>query len=222
MLRHGKPASHHFTILGLKLIELDTIPVEQLQCNHLGLDTPFMPICFAKEPETLQTPGGSFVGKLNPHYSKILRVLRNGDSIQWQAYLAPAPSRHGGRGRSKPKGKQTMQQHTKHATLSVILYGSMDMFELVGDFLSGSSEFLQSPLRCDRNVPYRNPQNLAGRDENPTMTYQLQEACPNPMVETIVQDADPSAALENNQTFAETEAPAAVKSSLYRYILTER
>ncbi len=96
------------------------------------------------------------------------------------------------------------------------------MFELVGDFLSRSSEFLQSPLRCDRNVPYRNPQSLAGRDENPTMTYQLREACPNPMVETIVQDADPSAALENNKTFAETEAPAAVKSSLYRYTLTER
>lgn len=95
----------------------------------------------------------------------------------------------------------------------------MDMFEIIGNFLSRCSEFLQSPLRCDRNVPYRNPQSLAGRDENPSMTFQLREIRPTSMIETIAQAADPSAALETGDTFPETEAPAAVKSTLYRYVL---
>lgn len=92
----------------------------------------------------------------------------------------------------------------------------MDMFESVGDFLSRCSEFLQSPLRCDRNVPYRNPQSLAGRDENPIMTYQFREVGPSSTIESVAQDADPSVALENEDSFPETEAPAAVKTSLYR------
>lgn len=93
----------------------------------------------------------------------------------------------------------------------------MDMFESVGDFLSRCSEFLQSPLRCDRNVPYRNPQSLAGRDENPIMTYQFREVGPSSTIESVAQDADPSVALENEDSFPETEAPAAVKTSLYSH-----
>lgn len=158
------------------------------------------------------------VGTINPHYTKILRVLRDSDNIQLQAYLVPSSPQNVGNSRSKPRSQKVLQVPTKQLTLSVILYGSMDMYEMVGDFLSRCSEFLQSPLRCDRNVPYRNPQSLAGRDQNPIMTSQLQEVCPKSIVESIAQNADPSAALENEDNFPETEAPPAVKSFLYRYV----
>lgn len=151
---------------------------------------------------------------------KLSRVLRDDDSIQLQVYLVPSTSQNTGHSRSKPRGKKTAQPRAKNMTLSIILYGSMDIFESVGDFLSRCSEFLQPPLRCDRNVPYCNPQSLAGKDGNPTMTYQLQGVGPNSTIESVAQDADPSAALENEDNSPETEAPAAIKSSLYRYVLT--
>ena len=198
--------------------QLDTIPIERLEWNDLDLDSQFIPICFGKEPETLQTPHGAVVGRINPYYSKLIRVLREGDTVQAQAYLVVLPPQRGGHSRPKPRNKQRKQPAAEPATLSVILYGSMDIFEAVGNFLSGRSEFLQLPLHCDRDVPYRNPQNLTGRDENPITTFQIPEVCSEFATETIAQTADPSAALENENTFPETEAPAAVKTLLYRYI----
>ena len=94
----------------------------------------------------------------------------------------------------------------------------MDIFGAVGNFLSGSSEFLQLPLHCDRDVPYRNPQSLTSRDEYPVTTFQIPEIRSTFATETIAQSADASAILENENIFPETEAPAAVKTSLYRYI----
>ena len=202
----------------LILFQLDAIPIERLEWNDLDLDTQFIPICFGEKPETLQTPHGAVVGRINPYYSKLIRVLREGSTVEAQAYLVVLPPQRGVRSRPKPKSKQQKQPAAEHANLSVILYGSMDIFEAVGNFLSGSSEFLQLPLHCDRDVPYRNPQNLTGRDENPMTTLQLQERCLSFATETIAQTADPSAALENETTFPETEAPAAVKTLLYRYI----
>ena len=202
----------------LILFQLDTIPIERLEWNDLDLDTQLIPICFGKEPETLQTPHGAVIGRINPYYSKLIRVLRESNTVQTQAYLVVLPPQRGVRSRPKTKSKQRKQPAAEHATLSVILYGSMEIFEAVGNFLSVSSEFLQLPLHCDRDVPYRNPQSLTGRDENPMTTYQLQERCSSFATETIAQTTDPSAALENENTFPETEAPAAVKTMLYRYI----
>ena len=205
----------------LILFQLDTIPVERLESNDQDLDTQFIPICFGKEPEVLQTRHGAVVGKINPYYSKLIRVLREGDSVQAQAYLVVLPPQCGGHRRPKPGSKQGKQPAAEHATLSVILYGSMDMFEIIGNFLSGRSEFLQLPLHCDRDVPYRNPQSLTGRNENPITTFQLPEIRSEFATETIAQTADPSAALENENTFPETEAPAAVKTLLYRYVFAK-
>lgn len=202
----------------LILSQLDTIPIERLEWNDLDLDSQFIPICFGKEPETLQIPHGAVVGRINPYYSKLIRVLREGATVQAQAYLIVLPPQRGGHSRPKPRNKQRKHPAAEHATLSVILYGSMDIFEAVGNFLSGRSEFLQLPLHCDRDVPYRNPQSLTGRNENPITTFQIPEIRSEFATETIAQTADPSAALENENTFPETEAPAAVKTLLYRYI----
>ena len=202
----------------LILFQLDSIPIERLEWNDLDLDTQFIPICFGKEPGTLQTPHGAVVGRINPYYSKLIRVLREANTVQTQAYLIVLLPQHGVRSRPKSKSKQRKHPSAEHVTLSVILYGSMEIFEAVGNFLSVSSEFLQLPLHCDREVPYRNPQSLTGRDENPVTTFQLPETRSTFATETIAQIADPSAVLENEIIFPETEAPAAVKTPLYRYI----
>ena len=205
----------------LRFSQLDTIPIERLEWNDLDLDTQLIPICFGEEPDTLQTPHGAVVGRINPYYSKLIRVLREANTVETQAYLVVSPPKRGGHSRPKSKSKQRKHPAAEHATLSVILYGSMEIFEAVGNFLSVSSEFLQLPLHCDRDVPYRNPQSLTGRDENPVTTFHLPEIRSTFATETIAQTADPSAVLENENIFSETEAPAAVKTPLYRYIFAD-
>lgn len=90
------------------------------------------------------------------------------------------------------------------------------MFETIGDFLSQSSEYLQPPVRCNRNVRYCNPQSLMGRDEDQQMTLELHGHLSLSEVETVAGGADPSAVLETEDSNPEAEASAAVKSFLYR------
>ena len=100
--------------------------------------------------------------------------------------------------------------------MSLVLYGTMDAFEDVGEFFSQCSEYLQAPLHCDRNVPYRNPQSLSGREENPPMTFELQLELSTSEIETLTQRADPSSVLETAFLYPESDPPAAVRTPLYR------
>ena len=182
---------------------------------HVHLNT-------GSEALQLQKSCGTVIGELNPHYSKLLRVLQYGESIELQTIVVHSLVPHTSSSQPTNRGRKAGRVKAKFPTLSVVLYGSMDMFESIGDFLSQCSEYLQPPLRCDRNVPYYNPQSLAGRKADPQMTFQLQSDVLLSGVEAIAQSADPSAALETEDLNPEMEAPAAVKSSLYRYVSSQK
>ena len=158
------------------------------------------------------------VGELNPHYSKLIKVLQDGESVELQALFIPSLSRHANPVHSTGRGRRAEKLHARSATLSLILYGSTDMFESIGDFLSQCSEYLQPPLHCDRNVPYHNPQSLTGSEKETQMTFELQGDLSSSQVEAMARMVDPSDALETEDLNPETEAPAAIKSSLYRYV----
>lgn len=172
----------------------------------------FTPVILISDRETLrlQTSAGRVVGKLEPRHSKILQVLRDDEDMELQAYVVSPLPQESTRGQAKKSLKNLMP------SLSVILYGPMEVFEAVADFLEQCSEFLQPPLHCDRNLPYRNPQSLTAKDRNPPMTFQLDADLCHSQVETIVQGPDPSAALETEDALQETEAPSSIKTSLYR------
>lgn len=182
---------------------------------HVHLNT-------GSEALQLQKSCGTVIGELNPHYSKLLRVLQYGESIELQTIVVHSLAPHTSSRQPTNRGRKAGRVKAKFPTLSVVLYGSMDMFESIGDFLSQCSEYLQPPLRCDRNVPYYNPQSLAGSKADPQMTFQLQSDVSLSGVEAIAQGADPSAALETEDLNPEMEAPAAVKSFLYRYVSSRK
>ena len=92
------------------------------------------------------------------------------------------------------------------------------MCETVSEFLLKCSKYLQPPLRCDRNVPYCNPQSLMAEGKDLQMTFQLDGQNRLSHVEDMARSVDPSAALEIGDFNPEMEAPAAVRSSLYRYL----
>lgn len=164
----------------------------------------------------LQKSCGTVIGELNPHYSKLIRVLQDGESVEMQALFVPSSSRNAIQVQLRARGQKAEKLRAKSATLSLILYGSMEMFESIGDFLSQCSEYLQPPLHCDRNVPYHNPQSLTRSEKETQMTFELQKDLSSSQVAAMARIVDPSDVLETEDVNPETEAPAAVKSSLYR------
>ena len=175
------------------------------------------PIILISEKKTLrlQTSAGHIVGKLGPRHSKILQVLRDDEDVELQAYVVPTHSQEPPRDQAKKSFKELVPSRVRPVSLSVNLYGSTQLFETIGEFLERCSEFLQSPLHCDRNLPYRNPQSLSGKDLNPPMTFQLEADICGSQIETLAQGSDPSAALETEDALQGTQAPSAIRTSLY-------
>ena len=131
-----------------------------------------------------------------------------------------------------------VQSKDYSTTLSVNIYGPMVVFETLGEFLSACSENLQPPLNCNWDLPYRNPQSLSGRDDNPPTTFQLESQRFSSHIEELgshieelgshikelgshIEElgfcADPSASLESQDSLPETEAPEPIRTTLYRY-----
>ena len=169
------------------------------------------------------TTTGVAIGSLDTRYSKIIRVMREGANVDIQAYVISEPTPHNDirdtrQSRFARKQKTSQKAQAKKFTLNVVLYGTMDSFEDVGDFLSQCTEYLQAPLLCDRNVPYRNPQSLTGRDHNPPMTDDFGMKLSMTEIETLAQAVDPSSVLETRIGFPETQAPVAVRTPLYRCV----
>ncbi|KAL8822737.1 MAG: hypothetical protein Q9191_006532, partial [Dirinaria sp. TL-2023a] len=158
-------------------------------------------------------PVSAPAGRLDPHYSKLFKVLNEEPCIDLQAMLAYNHSQLPADRSSKGRGRRVVQ--TK-VTLSVNIYGSMQIQGKVGDFLSCCGDFLQPPLRCDRNVYYQNPQSLSGRNGRPPKTLEISQ---NPIsyVETLSEETDPSSVLEAQDSYQETECPAIIRTSLYSH-----
>ncbi len=176
------------------------------------------PVTLTSGEETLQvrTSAGNVVGKLEPRYSRILQVLQDEKDVRLQTYIVTPLSQEPSKNPAKKSFNNPRLSRGRPLSLSVVLYGPMELFEATGEFFEQCSEFLQSPLHCDRNVPYRNPQSLSGKDPNPPMTFQLQAELCLSQIETIVQGPDPSSALETEDKSQETQAPSPIKTPLYK------
>ena len=164
------------------------------------------------------------IGRLDARYSKILRILKDEESLVLQLFLVTASSqaRRRRRARMQDRDQAKVQSKDYSTTLSVVIYGSMFVFETLGEFLSASSENLQPPLNCNWNLPYRNPQSLSGRDDYPPTTFQLESQRLSSYIEELAFCADPSASLESQDSLPETEAPAPIRTTLYRYAYVSR
>ncbi|KAF2458817.1 SNF2 family N-terminal domain-containing protein [Lineolata rhizophorae] len=99
-------------------------------------------------------------------------------------------------------------------TLFVIIYGPMEIFDDVGEYCRQHDAYLQDPIGCDRDVPYRNPHRLDGLDENASTTYQL-IAQKGVKEEVVREQVDILAGLEFDEDLPEAEAPAALWTQLY-------
>ena len=183
------------------------------------MEAKYPPVSLRTSQEFLQLEltTGSVVGRLDARYSKILGVLKDEQNLVLQLYLVTAFSRarRCRRRRARMEDADTMQPKDCSATLSVVMYGPMVLFEALGQFLSECCLNIQPPLNCNWDVPYRNPQSLSGRDDNPPTTFQLESLRLSSHIEELGLSADPSACLESQDSLPETEAPAPIRTKLY-------
>ena len=193
--------------------------MHQLQSKYLDAEVTHPPVFLRSSLDFLQLEltSGSVIGRLDARYTKILGLLKDEQRLVLQLYLVAAFSQARRRRRARMQDADTAQPKDYSATLSVVVYGSMDVFGTVGEFLSECSENLQPPLNCNWDVPYRNPQSLSGRDENPPTTFQLESQRLSSHFEELGFCADPSASLESQDSLPETEAPSPIRTKLYRY-----
>lgn len=163
------------------------------------------------QPLQLLAAQDDLIGSLDIVHSKLLGILNQEPRLKLQTFITASPSK---------KTSSKIKSQINAAELSAILYGPSDIFDSIGEFLSRCQKYLQPPLHCDYNVPYRNPQNLAGREWVSAKAYQQQNENNDLQCETLEQDSDPSAILENERMLTETNASAAVRTTLYRYAPT--
>ena len=114
------------------------------------------------------------VGDFGPRARSVMNVLQNELSVQIFAdstLRPPVPDT--GTGFSKRFYKSQQEDSRLPLELYVILYGRPSQFENVGKFAARCNLFLQHPVRCNRNVLYKNPHCLTPRHHEMSFTYDL-------------------------------------------------
>ena len=147
------------------------------------------------------------IGRVDKIVAEIFQVLIETDGVDLQircrisSVLSQARK---GKSRLAPKG-----------TLSVIIYGPMDLFDAVGELFEKNGFFLQNPIGCDRIVEYRNPHRLSGDDLKPEMT-RIEEPMAAVQIDCTSTPVDLLSGFETGDTLTETDDPLALRTPLCR------
>ncbi|KAK1751104.1 SNF2 family N-terminal domain-containing protein [Echria macrotheca] len=106
-------------------------------------------------------------------------------------------------------------------SLSLILYGPLELSETVGDFFQEMDLYLQDPEGCDWNVKYSNPHRLSSLAlEDCPMTFTLHLGASGPDLATlqhICSNKDVSDIFVAQQDLDEAPQPNAIQSHLKRH-----
>ncbi|KAL9622787.1 MAG: hypothetical protein Q9160_002906 [Pyrenula sp. 1 TL-2023] len=100
-------------------------------------------------------------------------------------------------------------------SLSIIIYGPIDLSEDIGHYLGDVGVFLQDPLGCIRNVKYSNPQRLSTSNEE---IYQMTFDFDNPKGPAHLEDFHTRKgaveAFHSDDHLPETEQPGILKTTM--------
>lgn len=120
---------------------------------------------------------------------------------------------HGGRQKALKYLRQAL-----FCTLSITIFGPLNMFEEIGSFFQEHEVYLQDPLQCDRHVRYCNPHRLSSKDlERCIWTSDLGKTTTH-LVEltSIVPTPELLDAITIAQDLPEADQPRAIRTVLAR------
>lgn len=120
------------------------------------------------------------------------------------------------------KSTRRNARHQKHSSqpwlLNVIVFGNKTSMDRIGDYLLKRKKYLQDPVGCERSLPYLNPHMMSAELGNITMTDEFNRPEWSIDIERLNEGPDLLAKLMENVTeLEETNAPDAVKTTLFRY-----
>jgi SWI/SNF-related matrix-associated actin-dependent regulator of chromatin subfamily A3 len=171
-------------------------------------------LSFSPPNRLLQIGQNSVFGELNNRIAKIVSNLGRERGILFQMYSKTinkraAPVKKAAR---KPGAKEFQY------VVNIIIYGPEELCDPVGDYLTNCGICLQTPLLCDRDIPYQNPQMLF-RPEEVVMTSTLLCNDLPAEVEKINVSAGLFSELSggSDDHLALTDAPDAILTPLYTY-----
>ncbi|KAL3496710.1 P-loop containing nucleoside triphosphate hydrolase protein [Aspergillus germanicus] len=136
-----------------------------------------VPVRSSRSPRSTHYPSNALLSEAtteqsvgsvaNPETKQFLSVLSQEEGIELQIQL-----RRDKRAK-KTYGNKGKRDVSVSLRLNVIVYGPVDLFEDIGDFMQENGYYLQEPSHCDRNVPYRNPHGMSGEDDEVPFTFDL-------------------------------------------------
>lgn len=109
-------------------------------------------------------------------------------------------------------GKPAPQYST---SLSIVIYGPLGEFDYVGDVLDTHELYLQDPTGCSRNVRYRNPHRISGKDPDAPMTIEQQMELSTSRCEILEQSTSYLSDLESHMDLPLTGGPGILNTQLY-------
>ncbi|KAL7792443.1 SNF2 family N-terminal domain-containing protein [Trichoderma ceciliae] len=151
-------------------------------------------------------------GRISPDFLPVVEEITQ-SCLTVQAFCTPE---HQPR-LSHPK-RQIAAAIQNSCTLSMILYGPMDMLEEVGSFLQYHGLYLQDPKGCEINVFYCNPHSLPlPKGQTYIHTFDLEETEASVLLEELPEQHDLLEALSTNESLEETCQPLGIKTKLDRH-----
>ena len=156
----------------------------------------------------LNKSDGRRFGRLDDTAARILQVLEDDPDIELQIQCQIGMlNQNGG------EGERTSKAHSP--MLSVIIYGSMELFEPVGKLFELNNLFLQDPKGCNREVEYRNPHLLFALDLDRQITS-IEAEMSSLVLECTSTPFDILRGFENGETLPEAVTPSGLRIELYR------
>lgn len=135
----------------------------------------------------------------------ILDRLRSEEAISLELYCRARPPI------LQPRRKQIKAQPSYELLVNV--FGRPSMFEPIGTFCERVDIYLQDPVYCNRDVPYRNPHVLAEEDGIITTgSLSLTQE-----VENFTSPGDIFDQLLTTDTLPEARTPQVIRTTLHRY-----
>lgn len=188
------------------------MPIRVKRPERLNAGPTVVPVTLDKTSPSLRAADGLEFGTLAERQAKILHILEEVECVNTQLYCQ-SKCGQALRGGNNRKGPEIELQHS----LCTIIYGPFQVFDAVGAFVSQCELYLQDPLHCNRNVPYRNPHLLSGLDKDTPMTLYFSRPRVVVEVEEKLSRPDLFSLLKSEDPLPETEAPPALRTMLYRY-----
>ncbi|RYP13216.1 hypothetical protein DL765_006988 [Monosporascus sp. GIB2] len=165
---------------------------------------------------------GSFVanhdpnirGKVQAMYSQMIQGLLDEPNIMVYGYCSLKNER------SSTRSQSTRETYLD-CTLTITLYGSMNLFEDIGSWFQEYGVYLQDPRKAHRDARYCNPHRLS---YDPGRCPTIQDICANQsrplMVQSLAKESDFLDLLDGHLDLEETPQPQLIFTSLKRFVNT--